>query len=283
MNQTDKTQDNTPKNEENPKPQNKTFEDLFQLVGGIGIAQILVLFIVGYEALPNGMGTYLVIFTQAIPDHRCKISTLDDSYNLTNSQVISLAIPSSPGDCNSTTYDPCLQYSIDWESNCSGNSCSESELIELSNQGKNDTEYCTEYLWDTSTFKTTATEEFQFLCTTSGQVWQVMTASVLYIGNIVGAFMTGWISDTFGRKFSMIGAHFAMCIVILIEGFVTTEYGYIICRFFSRNVRDGGLYSSVCLLCRNCFNEIPSVCRVFLSHLLHFRADDFRFDGVLGA
>ena len=44
--------------------------------------------------------------------------------------------------------------------------------------------------------------------------------------------MTGWISDTFGRKFSMIGAHFAMCLVMLAEGFVTTEYGYIICRFF---------------------------------------------------
>ena len=80
MNQSDKNIDNAPKNEDASKPQNKTFEDLFQLVGGIGIAQILVLFIVGYEALPNGMGTYLVIFTQAIPDHRCKISTLDDSY-----------------------------------------------------------------------------------------------------------------------------------------------------------------------------------------------------------
>ena len=80
MNQSDKNIDNAPKNEDASKPQNKTFEDLFQLVGGIGIAQILVLFIVGYEALPNGMGTYLVIFTQAIPDHRCKISTLDDLY-----------------------------------------------------------------------------------------------------------------------------------------------------------------------------------------------------------
>ena len=89
--------------------QPKTFEDLFDLVGGLGIAQIIVLLLVGYEALPNAMASYLVIFTQAIPEHRCKIPTLDDTYNLTDSQVVDLAIPSSEGNCNSTTFDPCLR------------------------------------------------------------------------------------------------------------------------------------------------------------------------------
>ena len=69
-----------------------SFEDIFNLVGGIGISQVIILFLVGYEALPNAMASYLVIFTQATPDHRCSIPVLDTKYNLNNSQVISLAM-----------------------------------------------------------------------------------------------------------------------------------------------------------------------------------------------
>ena len=209
-----------------------SFEDIFNLIGGIGISQVIILFLVGYEALPNAMASYLVIFTQAIPDHRCSIPVLDTEYNLTDSQLISLAIPNSEGDCNSTSYDPCLRYKIDWEEECGGKKCSQEELIQISENGREETEYCENgYVWDTSVFKNTATEEFEFLCTSSGQAWQVLTASSLYIGNIVGSFITGWLSDTFGRKFSMIGMHFGMCLTMLAEGFIRNEYGYILCRF----------------------------------------------------
>ena len=99
----------------------------------------------------------MVIFTHAIPDHRCLIPTLDNNYKLSNSEVISYAIPTTePNKCNQTEPDQCNQYDTDWTI-CDQQTCTDADLTVLSEAGKaSEPVKCQDgYLWNHEDFNKT--------------------------------------------------------------------------------------------------------------------------------
>ena len=144
------------------------------------------------------MGGYLVVFTQAIPDHYCKNPVLETTYNKNETEIKNLSIPSEYNEkCEIIEYSSCEEYNLDW-SICdpsSGNFCTDDQLTELSNSintldESDQNVLCRNgYVWDNSTYASTAAEDFELVCTPSGVTLQVLTTSINYVGFIVGSFL----------------------------------------------------------------------------------------------
>ena len=202
------------------------------------------------------MGGYLVVFTQAIPDHYCKNPVLETTYNKNETEIKNLSIPSEYNEkCEIIEYSSCEEYNLDW-SICdpsSGNFCTDDQLTELSNSINSLDEsdqnvLCRNgYVWDNSTYASTAAEDFELVCTPSGVTLQVLTTSINYVGFIVGSFLTGWISDTYGRKWLMIVTQILYSVIMMLGGFTTNVYSYLVIRFLQ------GVTGISCYLAAFCY------------------------------
>lgn len=214
-------------------------EDIYQYIGNIGWYQVYLILIVGYIGLPGSIGGYLVVFTQAVPEHRCYIPTLEnpDTYNITDPELSQLGIVSTYNEkCEIIEYNECYQYDVDWESNCgSGNSCSNQTLYDLSAESRvenPDGVLCQNgYVWDQSVFARTAATDYELVCTSKGISMQVLTTSMNYVGFVVGSLVTGWICDSFGRKWPMMITQIIYSIILMSGGFTQDVYTYLFIRF----------------------------------------------------
>ena len=58
--------------------------------------------------------------------------------------------------------------------------------------------YCRNgYSWDLETFTNTVAMEFEFVCTPSGLLSQLLTIVVVFFGCPAGGATGGWVSDTY--------------------------------------------------------------------------------------
>lgn len=216
------------------------FEDVFSTLGGYSKRQVLVVILVAYTGLPNALVELNIILTQAEPDHRCEIVTLENSseyYEISEQNLTFLAIPEINGNCNTTNYDQCFMYDIDWEYDCGGGICTETELVEISEKSKtmeeefgNTTVPCESYVYLDSS-KTVASE-FELLCGIDKTSQLALATSATYLGSAIGSIFGGILADKYGRT-SVLAIGYTLTSILTLSSSITKKfYVYVILKFF---------------------------------------------------
>uniref|UniRef100_A0A3P8ZQ43 Major facilitator superfamily (MFS) profile domain-containing protein n=1 Tax=Esox lucius TaxID=8010 RepID=A0A3P8ZQ43_ESOLU len=160
----------------------RDYDDIILFLGEFGRFQIAVFVLLSLSALPNGYVGMSMVFLADIPDHRCKLPLTNSSEN--GDQHVRLATEEYS---RRVGPDMCSRYK---KTNNTAASASEFG---------NETEGCLEG-WNFSTEKYTSTivSEWVLVC---DNAWKVpFSTSIFFLGVLIGSFISGHLSDRFGRK-----------------------------------------------------------------------------------
>uniref|UniRef100_A0A3P8RTZ2 Major facilitator superfamily (MFS) profile domain-containing protein n=1 Tax=Amphiprion percula TaxID=161767 RepID=A0A3P8RTZ2_AMPPE len=170
----------------------QNYEESVSFLGTSGPFQRRVFVLLCLTSIPCGYNILSVIFLLAIPPHHCHIPA---SSNLSQ-DWIQASIPVQVRAGRSS----CSRYSLDVIQNQSVLGWSpEVVLSGLQQEGCRDGwTYSTEY------YQSTVVTEFDLVC---GNEWkQPLTSLVYFLGGLCGCFISGQISDRFGRKPALFGS-----------------------------------------------------------------------------
>ncbi|XP_060941333.1 organic cation/carnitine transporter 2-like [Limanda limanda] len=150
------------------------FDEATSFLGNYGPFQILIIVLLGLSAIPCGYMGVIVVFVSDTPEHHCKEwsnSTIEPPFHEHSSWI-------GP--------DSCSRFKV--HANWTG-------PVELGNA----TEECVDgWVYSTEGYTATIVSEWDLVC---DNAWKVPFAtSVFYVGSLLGSFISGHLSDRFGRK-----------------------------------------------------------------------------------
>ncbi|XP_074486060.1 solute carrier family 22 member 7-like [Sebastes fasciatus] len=168
------------------------FENVLAEVGGFGRFQLLMILLMAIPCVTLPFHFLLNNFIAFIPSHHCDISSLDDgevfSY-LSQAERLAVSIPvQADGTPNSCQMFAEPQYHL---------------LLNSSNMTELPTVPCQNgWVYDTTTFKSTLTTEWDLVC--DKRRVNKATATIFFIGVMIGAAVFGYLSDRIGRKTTLL-------------------------------------------------------------------------------
>ncbi|XP_036966746.1 solute carrier family 22 member 4-like isoform X2 [Acanthopagrus latus] len=183
------------------------YEVSVAFLGTWGPFQRRVFFLLCVTCVPSGYQTLSVIFLLASPSHHCHIP----AYSNLSQDWIQASIPTQQV-AEQPERSSCSRYMLDQVQNLSTlgslelvhnlsalGSIPEILLSSLKQEGcKDGWNYSTEY------YHSTVVTEFNLVC--SDQWKQPLTSLVFFLGGLSGCFISGRISDRFGRKPVLFGS-----------------------------------------------------------------------------
>ncbi|KAM3623180.1 uncharacterized protein V6R79_008064 [Siganus canaliculatus] len=197
------------------------FENVLADINGFGRFQIMIVVIsfIGRFTLPCHF--MLNNFIAAVPSHHCDISSLDDGgefKNLSQSERLTVSIPNQEdGTLNSCQMYETPQYHL---------------LLNSSNISALVTVPCkTGWVYDNSTFKSTLTSEWDLVCDKRGK--NKATATIFFIGVMLGAMAFGSLSDRFGRRYLLLVAYVSALVFGVSSAFSTSYVMFTVLRFLT--------------------------------------------------
>ncbi|KAI1886345.1 hypothetical protein AGOR_G00213040 [Albula goreensis] len=197
------------------------FEDVLTETDGFGRFQVMLISIIFVARFTLPCHFLVHNFIAAVPDHRCDISRLGEGdvfENLTQDQRLRVSIPTgadgSPSSCKMFT-EPQLHLLL--------NSTSEEGIPTVPCQNG--------WMYDTSTFTSTLATEWDLIC--DKRSLNKATATIFFIGVMIGAMMFGSLSDRFGRRPVLMMSYISGMIFGLASAFSTSFVMFAIMRFFT--------------------------------------------------
>ncbi|KAL2077663.1 hypothetical protein ACEWY4_027167 [Coilia grayii] len=158
----------------------KDFDEETAFLGDWGPYQKLIFILLSLSSIPNGYVGMSMVFLADIPPHHCRVPFLNSSYG---GLGYNLSIPTEvlKGE---TILSRCRRHS-EQEDSDAGN--------------RNDTEGCLDgWVFSKERYVSTIVTEWDLVC---DHDWKTpFTVTVFFLGVLVGSFLSGIISDRYGRK-----------------------------------------------------------------------------------
>ncbi|CAH1800934.1 unnamed protein product [Owenia fusiformis] len=175
------------------------FDEALCLLGGFGRYQVFLLIVVNIFAAGGGWQITLTVFIAGRMDHWCKVPELQ---HLNESMQKAIAIPQTTGPLGDTIYKQCSMFNYDY----SDINFTNPQTVELwIRNNKTAVEIACNNGWefDRSVRKSTVVSQFGLVCQND---WMyTLPATLQMVGFLFGAFLSGLISDRFGRKLTTLG------------------------------------------------------------------------------
>ncbi|XP_072256939.1 solute carrier family 22 member 4-like [Pyxicephalus adspersus] len=167
------------------------YDQAISFLGDWGPYQLIVFFLLSASTIPNGFNGMSVMFLAAIPEHRCRVP---DSANLSLAwRNVSIPWEEKDGDLIQSR---CWRYKLDTLKNYSDLGLLPGLQVNLSDIKK---EKCLDgWEFDRDIYRSTIITEWDIVCDDD---WKgPLTTSLFFAGVLTGSFVSGQLSDRFGRK-----------------------------------------------------------------------------------
>ncbi|XP_074545175.1 organic cation/carnitine transporter 2-like [Halichoeres trimaculatus] len=152
----------------------RDFDESTAFLGDYGPFQVVIIALLSLSAIPCGYMGVIAVFVSDTPEHHCRLST-----NFTRNGTDEERTRGWGGP------DSCSRYRV------TGNG---SERVT-----SNDTEPCVDgWVFSTERYTSTVVSEWDLVCENA---WKVpFSTSLFFVGVLIGSFISGHLSDRFGRK-----------------------------------------------------------------------------------
>ncbi|KAK3767346.1 hypothetical protein RRG08_039162 [Elysia crispata] len=205
---------------------NKTFEDIFHIIGHNGRFQIMLLVIVILTNVIVELQNVNTVFTLTTPKHRCKVPDLEqDSYAIDSerqAQLVDRYIPKvKDGGYKKCHILPTIPNVNDTKS---------STAVFNNGTSGNVTE-CSEWVYDKTVMKENLVSKLDLVCERT--VIRSHVNMMLFGGKMAAAFLQGYFSDLFGRRPSLIISCCGMLVTAVGSAFVFDTISLLISRFMA--------------------------------------------------
>nr|XP_057924732.1 solute carrier family 22 member 21-like [Doryrhamphus excisus] len=157
----------------------RDFDEITSFLGDYGCFQILIIVLLSLSTIPCGYMAFLAVYITYTPAHHCKAW-----------------VNSTPYDLNGVTSFPERSTEAGTTGSCSRYQVQDANWTDTIKLG-NGTDPCLDG-WVFSTERYTIVSEWELVCENA---WKIpFSTSVFYVGVLFGTFISGQLSDRFGRK-----------------------------------------------------------------------------------
>ncbi|XP_069002080.1 organic cation/carnitine transporter 2-like isoform X1 [Embiotoca jacksoni] len=168
----------------------KDYDDTIAFLGQWGCFQQTVFFLLCASIMPNGFGTFSLVFLADIPSHHCLVSDINITEDWRKS-IIPVQVVNGKQELSR-----CSRYKLDVVRNLSAQGYIPGRDVNLTDLEQ---EGCVDgWSYSKDIYQSTIVSEFDLVC--SEQWKQPFTATVLFVGIFFGSFFSGQLSDRYGRK-----------------------------------------------------------------------------------
>ncbi|XP_074237744.1 solute carrier family 22 member 4 isoform X1 [Saimiri boliviensis] len=169
----------------------RDYDEVTAFLGDWGPFQRLIFFLLSASIIPNGFNGMSVVFLAGTPEHRCRVP---DAANL-SSAWRNHSVPLRLRDGREVPHS-CRRYRLATIANFSALGLEPGRDVDL---GQLEQESCLDG-WEFSqdVYLSTVVTEWNLVCEDD---WKVpLTTSLFFVGVLLGSFVSGQLSDRFGRK-----------------------------------------------------------------------------------
>uniref|UniRef100_UPI00398E3E2A organic cation/carnitine transporter 2-like isoform X2 n=1 Tax=Pristiophorus japonicus TaxID=55135 RepID=UPI00398E3E2A len=178
------------------------YDEATAFLGEWGNYQRTIFFLLSIGIIPNGYVGLSMVFLADTPQHHCRLSnssnvTIDET-SFTN---LSLVLPMVEVD-GEQVYSKCTRF--------------KTQVQDGSNDTTRETEPCVDgWVYSRDRYISTIVSEWDLVCEDN---WKgPFTVSMIFLGMTSGAFVSGHISDRYGRKIVLFGAMIIQTILSFIQ------------------------------------------------------------------
>ncbi|XP_051023228.1 solute carrier family 22 member 5-like [Acomys russatus] len=167
------------------------YDEVTAFLGEWGLFQRLIFFLLSASIIPNGFTGLSAVFLTASPEHRCLIP---DTLNLTSAwRNHSIPLETKDG---RQVLQSCRRYRLATIANFSALGLEPGLDVDLEQLEQ---ESCLDgWEYNQDVFLSTIVTEWDLVCKDD---WKApLTTSLFYVGVLMGSFISGQLSDRFGRK-----------------------------------------------------------------------------------
>ncbi|XP_018547581.1 solute carrier family 22 member 5 isoform X1 [Lates calcarifer] len=168
----------------------KDYDDTTAFLHQWGHFQQVVFFLLCASIFPNGFGAFSLVFLTDVPNHFCLVPEV----NLTqdwHEAIIPVEVVNGKEELSR-----CSRYRLDVVRNLSAQGYIPGRDVNLTDLEQED---CVDgWIYSKDIYQSTIVSEFDLVC--SEQWKQPFTSTIYFLGVLVGSFLSGQLSDRFGRK-----------------------------------------------------------------------------------
>ncbi|XP_033496401.1 organic cation/carnitine transporter 2-like [Epinephelus lanceolatus] len=168
----------------------KNYDDTISFLGQWGSFQQTVFFLLGVSIMPNGFGTLSLVFLTATPSHHCLVPEVNLSQDWRNA-IIPIEVVNGKQELSR-----CSRYRLDVVENLSAQGFIPGRDVNLTDLEQ---EGCVDgWSYSKDIYQSTVVSEFDLVC--RDQWKEPLTSTIFFLGFLCGSFVSGQLSDRFGRK-----------------------------------------------------------------------------------
>ncbi|KAM9069865.1 solute carrier family 22 member 4 isoform X1 [Sarcophilus harrisii] len=174
----------------------RDYDEVTAFLGEWGPFQRLIFFLLSASIIPNGFNSMSIVFLAGVPEHRCRVPA---SANL-SSAWRNQSVPRHLQDGREVP-SKCRRYQLAALTNFSAQGLVPGRDVNLSQV---ELEPCLDgWEYSQDTYLSTIVTEWNIVC---DENWKPpLTTSLFFVGVLMGSFISGQLSDRFGRKNILFG------------------------------------------------------------------------------